>query len=87
MGRLATELTGSKKERFISFIKNIFKRLKNAVSGIDKLEKEFLSLYRTAGQNKNTDNNNGVKNMYTGDKTAKIQVGMSDSERTEILKN
>ena len=30
---------------------------------------------------------NGVKNMYTGDKTAKIQVGMSDSERTEILKN
>ena len=35
----------------------------------------------------NAKNDTYIPQMYAGDKIAKIQVGMSDSERTEILKN
>ena len=62
IGRLATELKGTKRQRFVSFMKNIFKKFKGAISGINKLEKRFESLYGAAKenvQNKNTDN--GVK--------------------------
>ena len=44
-------------------MKNIFKKFSNAFSAFGQLEKKFLSLYDSAMQNKNTDNNDGVKGM------------------------
>ena len=62
LGRLATELTGTKKQKFISFMKNIFAKFKNIFNGIGKLEKEFLKLYDSASyqQIKNTDQKGGA---------------------------
>ncbi len=68
LGRLATELTGSKKEKFISFMKNIFKKFRKAINGMGKLEKKFLKLYDSGKQNKNTGSDAGAKQMYNVDK-------------------
>ncbi len=65
IGRLATELKGTKKQRFVSFIKNIFKKFKGAISGINKLEKKFESLYGAAQENVSE---TGKKNMFAGKK-------------------
>lgn len=63
VGEIATELNGTAKEKFISFIKNIFKRFRSLGSGIGRLERKFLKLYGSAVQNKNTAKNSGVKQM------------------------
>ncbi len=88
LGRLATELTGTKKQKFISFMKNIFKKFSNAFSEFGQLEKKFLSLYDSAMQNKNTDNNDGVKSMKNIDSDEnnrynKIKGGVNNEESSD----